>query len=166
AEHAVRAAQLRPRVRRDPPCTGRQQDEGPHEDQSGDQHAALQPDALAQLVHHGQPLEPRTATAPVPRRRNSGAHARDLRRSHQYLTLGSTRTAIMSTRKFVTATTTAITTTIPCTATKSRACRYCASWKPSPRHSNVVSVRTAPTSSMAICMPATVMIGMRAGRQA
>ena len=52
---------------------------------------------------------------------------------------------------------------MPCTATKSRASRYCTSWKPRPFHSNVVSVSTAPPSSRAICRPMTVMIGISAG---
>ena len=72
----------------------------------------------------------------------------------------------MSTMKLVTATITAIMTTMPCTATKSRAFRYSLSMKPMPFHSKVVSVRIAPESSSAICRPITVMIGMSAGRNA
>ncbi len=74
--------------------------------------------------------------------------------------------AMTSTRKFVKATSTAIMTTMPCTATKSRALRYSLSMKPRPFHSKVVSVSTAPDSSSAICRPMTVMIGMSAGRYA
>ena len=68
-----------------------------------------------------------------------------------------------STMKLVSATMMASSATMPCTATKSRAPRYFASWKPRPFHSKVVSVSTAPPSSSAICRPMTVMIGMSAG---
>src|SRR5699024_8315428 len=83
---------------------------------------------------------------------------------HQYLTRGSVKAARTSTMKFVIATMTARNTTIPCTATKSRAVRYSTSLKPSPCHPKVVSVSTAPGSMRAICMPMTVTIGISAGR--
>src|SRR5699024_3598775 len=110
----------------------------------GDEHAALQAHGLADVADDGQALE-------------------DV---HQYLTRGSMRAEMTSTMKFVTATITASTTTMPCTATKSRLSRYSTSWKPRPFHSKVVSVSTAPASIIAICMPMTVMTGMSAGRHA
>ena len=60
---------------------------------------------------------------------------------------------MMSTMKFVSATTIAIMMTMPWTATKSRALMYSDSMKPMPFHSKEVSVSTAPDSSSAICSP-------------
>src|SRR5690606_3199298 len=127
--------------------------------QAGDEHSALQTDRLPQMGDDRQAGEPGYPGSVVERHcGDSGAGSplgagpgRPLRArvlwslwsGHQYLTLGSMNAAMTSTRKFVTATMTARKTTIPWTATKSRAVRYSASLKPSPFHSNVVSVSTA-----------------------
>ena len=88
----------------------REEEEEAGEHEAGDEHAALQPDALPQLVDDGKPL-PEAADGPWS----------DV--GHQYLTRGSMSAAMMSTTKLVSATITASRATMPCTATKSRAAR-------------------------------------------
>ena len=82
--------------------------------QPGHEHPALPADALLELVDDGQPGP-------------EAALGDGVRLPCQYLTLGSMSAATMSTMKLVTATITASSTTMPCTATKSRAVRYCTS---------------------------------------
>src|SRR5699024_10271923 len=140
----------------------------------GDEHAALQADRLPQMGDDRQPREPGLLGPVVDGEgRGTGSGGRlgggigrlwILWSGHQYLTRGSMKAARTSTMKVVIATMTARNTTIPCTATKSRAVRYSASLKPSPCHPKVVSVSTAPASMRAICMPMTVTIGISAGR--
>src|SRR5699024_4192407 len=125
--------------------------------------SALQADRLPQMGDDRQPREPGLLGPVVDGEgRGTGSGGRlgggigrlwILWSGHQYLTRGSMKAARTSTMKFVIATMTARNTTIPCTATKSRAVRYSASLKPSPCHPKVVSVSTAPASMRAICMP-------------
>src|SRR5699024_561041 len=82
------------------PGRGQQHDRA--DDEPGDEHPALQAHGLTQVADDGKALQ--------------GVH--------QYLTRGSMRAAMTSTMKFVSATITASTTTMPCTATKSRLSRY------------------------------------------
>src|SRR5699024_8784680 len=95
---AVLVRHLRVAVRGDERCQGRGQQHERADDEAGDEHAALQAHGLADVADDGQALE-------------------DV---HQYLTRGSMSAEMTSTMKFVTATMTASTTTMPCTATKSR----------------------------------------------
>src|SRR5690606_28730357 len=155
-EVPVGAAQLVGVVGREQRREDGHEDERGADDEAGDEHPALQADAAAQLPHDGEPLPAGLVSCGAGQDRLGCG-------GHQYLTRGSMRAARTSTTKFVTATMTASSATIPWTATKSREPRYWASWKPRPRHSKVVSVRIAPPIIMAICMPMTVMIGMSAG---
>ena len=120
AERAGGVAQLGEAVGREQRREDRGEQEDAGEHQAGDQHAALQADALPQLADDGQARASRAgaaASAVGGRRSTCGGH--------QYLTRGSISAAMTSTMKLVTATMTASSTTMPWTATKSRACRYC-----------------------------------------
>src|SRR5690606_25702444 len=119
-------------------CEQGDDDEQRHDAEPGEQHPPLQ--AVGGLDERDTGERPATGGL-GPRRGPAGGLEQG---GHQYLTRGSTRALIRSMMKLVTATTTAIAVTMPCTATKSRASRYCASVYPMPCHSKVVSVRIAP----------------------
>src|SRR5690606_25890743 len=97
-EQTVRAAQLAEAERGEQWCEDRHHHEDPRDHEAGDEHAALQADALPQL------LDDREAVPPRGPHLHSGYRCRI---AHQYLTRGSRIAATMSTKKLVSATITA-----------------------------------------------------------
>src|SRR4029453_7753865 len=98
-------------------CQYRGQQEKSGEDQAGDQHGPLQSHALGHVGNNGE--------AP---QQGFPAGVEGVCAHGQYPPRGSIRAATTSTTKFVAATITARSTTMPWTATKSRALRYWTNW--------------------------------------
>src|SRR5699024_9436843 len=109
-------------VRGDPRREHRQHCEEQHRDRAGGQHAHLDAARLAQR-RPGPDQRPVLLRRAAAGDRPSGSGPHDQVGAHWYLTLGSISAVMTSIRKLATTTTTAITVTMPCTATKSRLVR-------------------------------------------